>query len=72
MGRSDDKQSGRSRGDHAGYYRTLGLEPGASAAQIKAAYRSLAMELHPDRNPGRDTKARFQALGHAYAILSAE
>jgi hypothetical protein len=72
MGRSDDKQSGRGRGDHAGFYRTLGLEPGATAAQIKAAYRSLAMELHPDRNPGRDTKARFQALSHAYAILSAE
>jgi len=72
MGRSDDKQGGRGHGDHAGYYRTLGLEPGASAAQIKAAYRSLAMELHPDRNPGRDTKARFQALGHAYAVLSAE
>jgi len=72
MGRSDNKQGGRGRGDHAGYYRTLGLEPGASAAQIKAAYRSLAMDLHPDRNPGRDTKARFQALSHAYAILSAE
>jgi len=72
MGRSDDKRGGRGRGDHAGYYRTLGLKPGATAAQIKAAYRSLAMELHPDRNPGRDTKARFQALGHAYAVLSAE
>lgn len=72
MGTNGDKQGGRGRGDHAGYYRTLGLEPGASAAQIKAAYRSLAMELHPDRNPGRDTKARFQALGHAYAVLSAE
>lgn len=72
MGRSDDKRGGRARGDHAGYYRTLGLKPGATAAQIKAAYRSLAMELHPDRNPGRDTKARFQALGHAYAVLSAE
>ena len=72
MGRSDDKRGGRGHGDHAGYYRTLGLEAGASAAQIKAAYRSLAMELHPDRNPGRDTKARFQALSHAYAILSAE
>jgi hypothetical protein len=72
MGKSDDKQGGHGHGDHAGYYRTLGLEPGASAAQIKAAYRLLAMELHPDRNPGRDTKARFQALGHAYAVLSAE
>ena len=72
MGRSENKQGGRGHGDHAGYYRTLGLEPGASAAQIKAAYRSLAMELHPDRNPGRDTKARFQALSHAYAVLSAE
>ena len=78
MGRGGDRQGDkrggrdRSRGDHAGYYQTLGLDPGASAAEIKAAYRSLAMELHPDRNPGRDTKARFQALSHAYAVLSAE
>jgi|GEM_PF-1151753 len=59
------------RGDPEGFYRTLGLEPGASASQIKAAYRLLAMELHPDRNPGRDTTAQFQALRQAYAVLSA-
>ena len=59
------------RGDPQGYYRTLGLEPGASASQIKAAYRLLAMELHPDRNPGRDTTAQFQALRQAYSVLSA-
>jgi len=59
------------RGDPQGYYRTLGLEPGASASQIKAAYRLRAMELHPDRNPGRDTTAQFQVLRQAYSVLSA-
>ena len=62
---------GSQRGrDPRGYYRTLCVDPGASAAQIKAAYRSRAMALHPDRNPERDTTAQFQALQAAYAVLS--
>jgi DnaJ domain len=52
-------------------YRALDLEPGASAADVKASYRRLAKQHHPDANPG-DAKAaeRFQAVQTAYQILS--
>ncbi|MBO6783213.1 MAG: molecular chaperone DnaJ [Alphaproteobacteria bacterium] len=52
------------------YYQTLGVERGADAAAIKSAYRRLAKELHPDRNPG-DEKAeqRFKEVNQAYDIL---
>lgn len=55
--------------DPLGYYATLGVATDASADQIRRAYRNLAMQLHPDRNPGRDTTAAFQMLQAAYAAL---
>ncbi len=53
----------------ADYYSTLGVDPGASDDQVRAAYRKLAWRLHPDRNASNDAKQRFQALTEAYAVL---
>jgi len=63
--------SSQARSDPKAYYRILGLEPGAGASAVRAAYRVRAMQLHPDRNPERDTTAEFQALQQAYRVLSA-
>jgi curved DNA-binding protein len=53
------------------YYKILGVPRDASAADIKNAYRKLAMQFHPDRNPG-DKKAeeRFKEINEAYQVLS--
>lgn len=49
-------------------YEDLGLEPGASNIQVRTAYRRLAAQFHPDKNPaGRE---RFDQITHAYKILS--
>jgi molecular chaperone DnaJ len=52
------------------YYDLLGVQRGADDAAIKAAYRRLAMEHHPDRKNGcKDSEARFKAINEAYDIL---
>lgn len=57
--------------DYKDYYKILGVERSASAEDIKKAYRKLAMQYHPDRNPG-DKKAeeRFKEFNEAYQVLS--
>jgi curved DNA-binding protein CbpA len=52
------------------YYFTLGVEPSASAAEIKAAWRRRAKKLHPDRNSRPDADAQFQALSESFRVLS--
>ncbi len=53
------------------YYEILGLGRGASEADLKKAYRKLAMKHHPDRNPDDDdSAARFKEATEAYEVLS--
>lgn len=53
------------------YYQTLGVDRGASEADVKSAYRKLAKQYHPDKNPGdTSAEARFKEIGEAYAVLS--
>jgi molecular chaperone DnaJ len=52
------------------YYKTLGVERNAPEAEIKKAYRRLAMKHHPDRNPDKSAEAKFKEAKEAYEILS--
>ena len=52
------------------YYEVLGVERGATEDQVKKAYRKLAFENHPDRNPGdKDAERRFKEATEAYEVL---
>jgi curved DNA-binding protein CbpA len=58
---------------HVDYYAVLGVERAATAAQIRSAYRKVALQLHPDRHPGdKDAEARFRGVAQAYSVLSDE
>ncbi|MDR1044214.1 MAG: DnaJ domain-containing protein [Candidatus Adiutrix sp.] len=55
----------------ADYYAVLGVIRGASAEELKRAYRRLAVQWHPDRNPGSKlAEERFKTIAEAYAVLS--
>ena len=55
------------------YYEILGVPKNASDQQIKSAYRKLALQYHPDRNPGnKDAEDKFKEAAEAYAILCDE
>lgn len=52
------------------YYRTLGVSENADDKQIKAAYRRLAKQYHPDRNKGdANAENKFKEIGEAYDVL---
>ena len=53
------------------FYETLGVDRSVDDKALKSAYRKLAMQYHPDRNPGdAEAEAKFKDVGEAYAILS--
>jgi len=53
------------------YYEVLGVPRNAAEQQIKSAYRKLALQYHPDRNPGDKTaEERFKEAAEAYAVLA--
>jgi curved DNA-binding protein len=57
--------------DYKDYYKILGVERNASEDDIRKAYRKLAMQYHPDRNPNdKQAEERFKEINEAYQVLN--
>src|SRR5688572_820801 len=52
------------------YYEVLGIQRGATADDIRKAYRKLARQLHPDMNKAPDAAKKFNEVQEAYDVLS--
>ena len=57
--------------EYRDYYKVLGVERNATEDEIKRSYRKLALEHHPDRNPGnKSAEEKFKEINEAYEVLS--
>src|SRR5512138_2391678 len=57
--------------DYKDYYKILGVERNATEAEVKSAFRKLALQYHPDRNPGnKQAEEKFKEINEAYEVLS--
>ncbi len=57
--------------DYRDYYKILGVERSADEKEIKKAFRKLAQQYHPDKNPGdKSAEAKFKEINEAYTVLS--
>lgn len=57
--------------DYKDYYKILGVERSATEAEIKSAFRKLALQYHPDRNQGnKQAEEKFKEINEAYEVLS--
>jgi curved DNA-binding protein len=57
--------------EYKDYYKTLGVERSASNDEVRKAYRKLAMQFHPDRNPdNKQAEEKFKEINEAYQVLS--
>lgn len=54
------------------FYDVLGVSKTATAAEIKSAYRKMALQFHPDRNKEKDAESKFKEINEAYEVLSDE
>lgn len=52
------------------YYDVLGVSKSASDAELKSAYRKMALQWHPDRNKSTEAEAKFKEINEAYQVLS--
>ncbi|HME90407.1 MAG TPA: molecular chaperone DnaJ [Myxococcaceae bacterium] len=58
-------------GEKRDYYEVLGVQRNVSAADLKSAYRKVALQYHPDRNPGNgEAEEKFKEASEAYEVLS--
>jgi curved DNA-binding protein len=56
--------------DYKDYYKVLGVERNADENEIKRAYRKLALQFHPDKNPGdKQAEEHFKEINEAYEVL---
>lgn len=57
--------------EYKDYYKILGVERNASDAELKSAFRKLALQYHPDRNPNnKQAEEKFKEINEAYEVLS--